>query len=392
MDEPGWAWPAWKFNMKRDDLFTSLHAKYNTVTFSLQDPEAFHHDVFELSTRADTADEFHQLMTERKGQRAKEMNDCLESLAVEIIANPMLMGTDQWQHAVQLFRTKSYDSIVRYFASYIPEECIDEQQCPSPAPEMVVPELPSTLTTGSKVIEVEDMSQFLDEDDFFPNGPAMAVEPSSIDAHYPPSPPHSEATPSEHSDDASYPPTGRSSRSASFSSSEAGGLVRFLRDLSKDDDETTSQSDSGETVLTSVCDSVETMSSIDSSEHYHEKTMPMTPQDEEDWDINNLPIQYSEDELEDTLTYDTLDSETATPKPLPESTNYLEQHPYSATTTIRALSTRRSQSPKTYIRNRTSATVSRTHSRRSPEEVFSKIQKAPAEAARRRPGGRTGLD
>ncbi len=378
--------------MKRDDLFTSLHDQYNTVTFSLQDSEAFHHDVLELSNQADTADEFHQLMAERKCQRAKEVNDCFESLAVEIIANPMLMGTQQWQHALQLFRTKSYDSIVRYFASYIPEELIDEQQCPSPVSETFSSENASALTSESKIIDVEDMSQFFDEDDFFPNGPVTAIESCSMDAQGPPSPPHSETAPSDASDDGSFPPSGRSSRPASFSASDSGRLSGFLRDLSKDDDDTTSQSDSGETVLTSVCDSVESVSSIDSSEHYNDtNSMPMTPQDDEDWDINNLPIQYTEDELDDTLTYDTLDSETATPKPFPDTAaDYLE-HPRKATG-IRALSIRRAQSPKAYIRNRTSATLSRANSRRSPEEVFSKIQKSPAEAARRRPRGRMGLD
>ncbi|EGX95491.1 hypothetical protein CCM_00145 [Cordyceps militaris CM01] len=391
MDEPGWAWPAWKFNMRRDDLFTSLHDRYNTITFALQDPEAFHLDVLELSVQAGTAEEFHQLMAERKDQRTKEINNCFESLAVEIIANPRLMGTDQWHHAVQLFRTKSYDSIVRYFASYIPEEYIDEQQCSSPASEALTSEGYSTCTTSTNITDVEDMSQFLDQDAFFPNGPVMAVQPCSMDVQAPLSPPHSEACPSEDSDDASLPSTGRSSRSASFCASESGRLSGFLRHLSKDDDDTTSQSDSGETVLTSVCDSVETISSIDPSDHYNDsKALPMTPQDDEDWDINNLPIQYSEEELDDTLTYDTLDSEIATPKPLPETTNYLE-HPFKATA-IRALSARRSQSPKAYIRNRTSATVSRVNSRRSPEEVFSKIQKAPTEAARRRPRTGMGLD
>ncbi|PMB70735.1 hypothetical protein BM221_003190 [Beauveria bassiana] len=390
MDEPGWAWPAWKFNMKRDDLFSTLHDEYNTVTFALQDPRAFHHDVLELSNQADTADEFHQLMAERKCQRANEINSCLESLAVEIIANPMLMGTDQWQHALQLFRNKSYDSIVRYFASYIPEEYMDEQHCPSPVSDTSVSESHSICTNITKITDVEDMTQSFDQDDIFPNGPVMAVKPCSMDAHGPPSPPHSEAVTLDESDDASYPSTGRSSRSASFSASESERLPGFLRDLSKEDDNT-SQSDSGETVLTSACDSVETISSVDPADDYHDsKYMPMTPQDDEDWDINNLPIQYSEDELNDTLTYDTLDSETATPKPLPEATNYLE-YP-SKVTNLRTLPTRRLQSPKAYSRNRTSATVSRVIYRRSPEEVSSKIQKASAEAARRRPKGRMGFD
>jgi len=52
----------------------------------------------------------------------QELNDSLESAAFEIIANPSLIGTEQWQHAVQLFRTKSLDSLVRYFSSYLPPD------------------------------------------------------------------------------------------------------------------------------------------------------------------------------------------------------------------------------------------------------------------------------
>lgn len=125
MDDPGWAWPAWKFGMKRDDLFTTLHEQYNTFSFSIQDPEAFHHDVYEISRDAETPDEFHRLMAVRRRQRLSELHESLESLAVEIIANPKLMDSEHWQYALQLFRTKSFDSIVRYFASYLPENYLD---------------------------------------------------------------------------------------------------------------------------------------------------------------------------------------------------------------------------------------------------------------------------
>lgn len=124
MDERAeWAepWPFWKFGLKQSDLHTTLHEKYNTVPSAIQDPEAFHHDVFELSTRADTRGEFEELMEERKTQRLKELNSMLEDASFEIVGCPRLIGTDQWVHAVQLFRTKSLDSLVRYFASYLPD-------------------------------------------------------------------------------------------------------------------------------------------------------------------------------------------------------------------------------------------------------------------------------
>jgi hypothetical protein len=125
MDDPAdscWNWPFWKFGLKKDDLFGTLHDQYNTVPSPILDPQAFHHDVYEISQQATSADEFHRLLSDRKQQRLRELNETLESAAFEIIANPSLIGTEQWQHAVQLFRTKSLDSLVRYYASYLPSD------------------------------------------------------------------------------------------------------------------------------------------------------------------------------------------------------------------------------------------------------------------------------
>jgi hypothetical protein len=107
--------------MKREDLTTKLHDQYNTFPSTIQDPEAFHHDVFEVAITASTTDEFHDLMAARKQQRLRELNESLEAAAFEIIAHPKLVGTEQWQYALQLFRTRSLDSLVRYFSSYLPE-------------------------------------------------------------------------------------------------------------------------------------------------------------------------------------------------------------------------------------------------------------------------------
>ncbi|KAL2150994.1 hypothetical protein VTH82DRAFT_6092 [Thermothelomyces myriococcoides] len=125
MDEPGdtcWTWPFWKFGLKKDDLFGTLHERYNTFASPILDPEAFHHDVYEIAQQASNTDEFHRLLNARKEQRLRELNETLESAAFEIIANPSLINTEQWQHAVQLFRTKSLDSLVRYYASYLPSD------------------------------------------------------------------------------------------------------------------------------------------------------------------------------------------------------------------------------------------------------------------------------
>lgn len=116
------AWPFWKFGLKYNDLTTALHDKYNTISSPIQDPDAFHHDVYEISSRADTLADFERLMQERKALRIKELNGMLEDASFEIVGNPDLIGTEQWALAVQLFRTRSLDSLVRYFASYLPAD------------------------------------------------------------------------------------------------------------------------------------------------------------------------------------------------------------------------------------------------------------------------------
>lgn len=117
-----WSWPHWKFGLKGDDLFTTLHDRYNTIPSPILDAEAFHHDVFEIAHRAESVDEFHRLLEHRRRQRLRELKDTLESLAFEITGNPSLIGIAQWPHAVHLFRTQSLDSLVRYFASYMPSD------------------------------------------------------------------------------------------------------------------------------------------------------------------------------------------------------------------------------------------------------------------------------
>ncbi len=113
MDDPDWTWPAWKFDMKREDLFTKLHDQYNTYSSTIQDPEAFHHDIYEICHEANSVAEFHRLAGDRKHQRLSELDKALENASFEIIANPCLVSKNQWQHAVQVFRAHSFDSVVR---------------------------------------------------------------------------------------------------------------------------------------------------------------------------------------------------------------------------------------------------------------------------------------
>ncbi|KAK4210644.1 hypothetical protein QBC37DRAFT_29134 [Rhypophila decipiens] len=184
MDDPSdpcWIWPYWKFGLKREDLLTKLHDQYNTFPSSIQDPEAFHHDVYEISTEATSTDEFYRLLEERKQQRLQELNESLQSAAFEIIANPNFIGTEQWHHAVQLFRTKSLDSLVRYFASYLPETHPWHKPNGSFS-------LSDTSSSVDSLANSHDSSLF---DDHF-DEPIMTDEPLELDSSFkvqlPPSP------------------------------------------------------------------------------------------------------------------------------------------------------------------------------------------------------------
>ncbi|POR33168.1 Uncharacterized protein TPAR_06639 [Tolypocladium paradoxum] len=407
MDDPGWAWPAWKFGMKRDDLFTTLHDRYNTFSYTLQDPEAFHHDVYEISRDADTSEQFHRLMADRQQQRLRELSESLETLAVEIIANPKLMGSEQWQHALQMFRTKSYDSIVRYFASYLPGDYLDRHESHSTSSYSSFSEADSIHTVSTEASSADDApSPFLDDDDFFPNGPVMTVEPCTFehDAHRdtnpegPLSPPQSEATHSECSASSSdaespaYSATNPPSRSMSFSGSESGHLGPELmrRRFDCHDDDETSQSDC-DTSVTSVCDSAETPSSCDGAAHVaDDKTQACQPLYFGD-DDEFPAAQYPDDEFDllDTpgASNDTLESDTPTPRQETAATSYME---YKSIAARRLPSPRRrSPSPKSHLVHRRNLAP---EVRRSPEEAMSKIQKPLHDPLRKRPKGKRRVD
>lgn len=403
MDDPDLSWPAWKFGMKRDDLFTTLHDQYNTFTYTLQDPEAFHHDVYEISNHADTAEEFHRFMAARQRQRLSELQESLESLAVEIIANPKLIGSDQWQHALQLFRTKSFDSLVRYFASYLPDDYLDRHgPCSVPSTSSSFSETDSIRTTSTKASSASDASSFLD-DDFFPHGSLITAEPGVLNTADIPLSPESQGSPAESADSPTFTSTDPPSRSMSFSGPDSERLSsRFVRRPSIHDDDDTSQSDDCDTAVTSVCDSTETRSSFDPADEVDDKELPVHIVDGEEEDEDLPTAQLPEDDFctfdsfdtqnsFNTTTYDTLESDTPTPRQATESTCYLDYKSVvsrKSPTPCQRPAYRRSLSPVSLLGRRREGSPAHDI-RRSPEEALSKIQKQPlGESIRRRPKNR----
>ncbi|KAI1183378.1 hypothetical protein F5B17DRAFT_137349 [Nemania serpens] len=294
MDEPdgGCSWQAWKFGMKREDLYTKLQDQYNTVTLSIQDPDAFHHDVCEISKTATDLDEFHHMLKQRKQLRLDQLNESLQSASVEIIANPKLIGTDQWQHAIQLFRTRSFDSLVRYFSSYLPE---DHQW--------------NTLAHDDASMpffdEVDDLTPFMTHE---PLSFIGATSPNMIRAsHLPPSP--RSLTMCSDSSSASTP-----ARTLSFSEPESDVLL-LSTTLNGEYDRETPQWDGPDTPTTPISE-ISDMDSLEysSKENYKEHSAHQT---------NDQPVSLSPEECTDD---DAQESETPTPREI-AADSYLSREP-----------------------------------------------------------------
>ncbi|KAJ1322906.1 hypothetical protein MN608_11758 [Microdochium nivale] len=126
-----WRWPWWKFGLEPVDMFTTLHKKYNTYQAPLQDFEAFHHDVSELGVLAVDREDLNRRLAARQRQRFTEMVGAFGSLTSRITGNPACYdaaanGTGDaetlWTRGVAVFRSRSLDMIIRYFAELLPPE------------------------------------------------------------------------------------------------------------------------------------------------------------------------------------------------------------------------------------------------------------------------------
>lgn len=406
MDDPELAWPFWKFGMKRADLSTKLQDQYNTIPSSIQDPEAFHHDVYEISRLADTADEFHRLMTDRKDQRLKELNASLDLAAVEIIANPRLVGTAQWSHALQLFRTRSLDSLVRLFSSYLP----DDYHCgqgyyTASSTRSSFSDHCSTRTASTNLSSLNDV----DGPTFFHDDakPVVTHKPlhiptstssSNISTELPPSP----RSMTMRSETCASSPVDidqedyvfhnlTPARTLSFSWSESGRFVG--RGLQRhDDEEETSQSEDPDSLTTSVSDLGDrsTRESTVEEEQVDYTYQPYNAIDDDDcteeFPTTQLPFDLFNEDVMESSEAPTPKSEFKSSLTIPAAF-YLDGKTYTSFRSI-PTSSFRSSSPKIPHRRRdaspakTSTSSSMKSSRRSPEEASCRVQKPQPDAIR----------
>lgn len=128
-------WQPWKFGLKQESL-AQLHQEFNTFPNAIQDSSSFHHDVEELAAAASDLQQLRSMLSERRELRLSELNQAFEYTAKHLIGDPELLDDteDQWEHALRIFRSRSYDALVQYFASYLPSESGVKRQSSASCP------------------------------------------------------------------------------------------------------------------------------------------------------------------------------------------------------------------------------------------------------------------
>lgn len=144
-----WWWPSYKFGLPLEALFSSLDTQYNTVSIPIQDPEAFHHDVYEISSVATTALEFHTLLADRRKLRLAELRESWRAVACRVAACPQLVSppapsrldtADVWADFLYFSCEFYFDALVKFmssltrFSSQRPVPALKLQTTPTSAP------------------------------------------------------------------------------------------------------------------------------------------------------------------------------------------------------------------------------------------------------------------
>ncbi|KAI0410673.1 hypothetical protein F5X98DRAFT_359107 [Xylaria grammica] len=120
--EDEWHWPCGKFGMSLDELFTTLHNKFNTWPAPIQDFKAFHSDVSEMSNTARTKEELFCALESRRQQRSEEMAQAWNDIAVHLTAGRSMLPEEQWGYATQFFRTKSLDAMLSFLYTFLTDK------------------------------------------------------------------------------------------------------------------------------------------------------------------------------------------------------------------------------------------------------------------------------
>ncbi|POS77351.1 hypothetical protein DHEL01_v204254 [Diaporthe helianthi] len=158
--ESKWRWPSHKFQLRIDSLFGSLYEQYNMVSIPILEPVAFHHDVFEACSTAETLPEFYKLLTERREQRLTELRQCWRQVSTRIATYPPVLDSspdefvngDRWGAFLHFSREFSFDTLATYFAMFTQPSTAPRLPSPSPVPPPPnLTSAPSPTTSPSTV-------------------------------------------------------------------------------------------------------------------------------------------------------------------------------------------------------------------------------------------------
>ncbi|PFH61380.1 hypothetical protein XA68_17492 [Ophiocordyceps unilateralis] len=268
-----------------------------------------------------------------------------------------VIGSVSWQHALRVFRSKSLDSIIEFFATYLPDHHSDYNDASSTSGSSDADSV-HTLSTKASSSDHIYSSLFLDGE-----LPPHDSEPCS--------PNHDDACPEDvmssvsslsdfHSRGFSTNPP---SRSMSFSGSEYGCC--HMDDVSEND----AQPADDDAAATS-CSPSQSGSSL-------------PPQDNDEFpSAHHAQEQF--DPLGPVTSVDTtMESNTPTPRQDGTACCYMDYKP------VKWKASQQSPSPKPLCRSVGSPA---RDVRRSPEEALSRVQKPMPDALRKRPRGRRRLE
>lgn len=149
---PKWRWPSWRFNLSLKDLFGNLYEQYNKMEIPILEPVAFHHDVFELCSNAETLEDFHARLRERRAQRVEELWQCWNAVGYRVASWPPSLvnvrDTDEeaerWGAFLHFSREFSFDLLNRYFALFTHPQTSDLEPT---IPASLVPPSPTRLSS-----------------------------------------------------------------------------------------------------------------------------------------------------------------------------------------------------------------------------------------------------
>ncbi|KAM0259235.1 hypothetical protein ACHAQJ_003440 [Trichoderma viride] len=144
-EDQSYYYPGDKFGLDPNELFTTLHDRYNTNKFPILDANSFHRDVYECADDAETLDQFYSKLEQRKAQRIKELVEAWDEISLWLSTNPkntfyqpcynketgevklkpdsLNDNVEQRSMAfIRFTRTLSFDSMVMFFDGFARDE------------------------------------------------------------------------------------------------------------------------------------------------------------------------------------------------------------------------------------------------------------------------------